>query len=72
MLCSSLALEDAGDILSITDKRRAFIAINVSEVYHNFTTERDKTFPTCPKLKLSWASVYNKLGQDILTILRTT
>lgn len=32
MLYSSLASEDAEDILSITAKRRAFIAINLSKV----------------------------------------
>lgn len=43
MLCSSLASEDAGDILSKTAKR-TFIARNVSEADHNFTTDRANIF----------------------------
>lgn len=44
MLYSSLPPEDAGDILSITGKRRAFIAVDVPEVDHNFKTERADIF----------------------------
>lgn len=51
MLYSSLASEDAGDILSKTAKRRAFIAINVSEADHYFTIERADIF-NIPKTKI--------------------
>lgn len=44
MLYCSLASEDAGDTISITTKKRAFIALNISEVDHNFTTERTDIF----------------------------
>lgn len=44
MIYSSLTSEDAEDILSVIAKRRVFIAKNVSEVDHNFTTERADIF----------------------------